>query len=112
MKRAFPLAKAHAIITLSLSVMIIALGILSFWLFYMKTYQVFKFNCLEKDKETPVPPFYSYHGKLDNLSNRDFGFLLRKATSPKSRRSKKLANLLLLLFYTTLAAMMMLSKYL
>ncbi|SHH77842.1 hypothetical protein SAMN04488109_5339 [Chryseolinea serpens] len=92
--------------------MLEVLAIASFWLFYMKRYQVFKFNCLEKDKETPVPPFYSYHGKFDKLSNRDFGFLLRKATSPKSRRSKRLANLLLLLFYATLTAMMTLGKYL
>lgn len=92
--------------------MLEVLGIASLWLFYMKRYQVFKFNCLERDKETPVPPFYSFHGKFEKLNPKDFGFLLRKATSSKSRRSKKLANLLLLFFYTTLISMMTLSKYL
>jgi len=88
----------------------IALGILSFWLFYRKRYEVFKFNCLEKDEKTPVAPFYSYYGKFDNLSNRDFGFLLKKATTSKSRSSKRLANLLLLLFYIDLVVMILLTK--
>ena len=66
------------------------------WLFYLKTQYQRKFNGMEQ--RSPE--------KTTSMRAEKFAFVFSEATSPESKRYKRLVNLALLLFYLDLLVLM------
>lgn len=86
----------------------IHLAVLALWLFSAKNYHTLKFNITEKGGDNRSVRFYSYLGKLSNVTPRDFSFILKRANTLAGENSKMRANVLLLLFYLDLILLMFL----
>jgi len=78
----------------------VLLAFLGLWLFYSKSYYTFRFNALEKIDKEKSDSTFPY--KLNRVSPKDFGFILSRASTVESTKSKVLANLLGILFYIDL----------
>jgi hypothetical protein len=71
------------------------------WFLYGKRYYAFRFNALEK-KEAGSSSSSYFPYKLNRFAPRDFGFILSRASTFESKRSKIRANLFLVFFYIDL----------